>query len=234
MNLILLTTFESPWGLEMIRELLKKKILPMCIICSRKLDRDEKHRKIVEERTGGKYKFPIVTEVLDGEPIPFYFVKSHNDITSEKILKKYNPDYIILGGADIIKENILSIPLKGTVNIHPGLMPMYRGCSNVEWALYNDDHVGTTCHFVNAEIDSGDVIYQERLRIEKGDTYEQIRANMFAHGAEVLVTALERLEKGLRPIASTEVGDYYQTIENDKIEFVKRKLIEKTYKKYDV
>ena len=235
MNIAMLTTLNNPWGLEMIKALTENNIYLSCVICSVDYDRDQKIQKIISERTGGLYKSPDIAEITKGKPVPSYFVKSHNEDLSERILRDYKPDIIVLGGADIIKENVLNIPNIGTINIHPGLLPEYRGCSAVEWAIYNDDHVGASCHFVTLKIDAGKVIYREIMPIYRGDTYEMIRSKMFVHGANVLVKAILRIRnhkiKNLEE-ESNNVGDYYKTADHEKVELIKRKLLENRYGRY--
>ena len=72
---------------------------------------------------------------------------------------------MILAGSGIVKESLLKIPREGTLNCHPGLLPRYRGCTCLEWALYEDEPVGATCHFVTPEIDAGDIVRKEIMPV---------------------------------------------------------------------
>jgi folate-dependent phosphoribosylglycinamide formyltransferase PurN len=233
MKIVILTTFENPWGLEMVRSLFSEKMELMAVICSHDQETYKKEQQIFSERSAGHYKIPSITDVTGSNLLPFYFVAHHNDALSESLLFTLKPDLLILGGADIIKPQILSIPAMGTINIHPGLLPQYRGCSAVEWALYHDDLVGTTCHFVTPEIDGGPIIYREVLPIKRGDSYESIRARMFGHGASVLVTGIKLLETGSKGVvAAPGSGQYHSIMDNDTLTKVKEKLLKMEYKQY--
>ncbi|MCX5829747.1 MAG: formyl transferase [Deltaproteobacteria bacterium] len=233
MKIVIMTTFENPWGLEMIRALLSQGMDLKAVICSHDPEIYRKEQEIFRERTIGHYRIPPITEVTVPHLLPFYFVSSHNSLTSEAIILRLKPDLLVLGGADIIMPQILSIPVIGTLNIHPGLLPQYRGCSAVEWALYHDDFVGTTCHFVTPEIDGGPILYSEVLPIKRGDSYESVRARMFSHGAGVLVKGIKLLESGLKGTsAASDKGSYHNVMDNDTLAKVKEKLLKMEYKQY--
>lgn len=217
----------------MIRALFAAEMRLMAVLCSHDHEIYHKEQKTFAERTAGHYKIPRITEVTGSHVLPFYFVAHHNDALSEELLQTIKPDLLILGGADIIKPHILSIPVMGTLNIHPGLLPQYRGCSSVEWALYHDDPVGTTCHFVTPEIDGGPVVYSEVLPVRRGDSYESVRARMFEHGATVLVKGIKLLEAGCKGVvAAPDGGRYHKVMDEDTLARVKEKLLKMEYKRY--
>lgn len=56
------------------------------------------------------------------------------------------------------------------MNCHPGLLPKFRECTCVEWAVYLDEEVGNTVHFMNEKIDEGPIIVQEALHFKKMTT----------------------------------------------------------------
>lgn len=93
----------------------------------------------------------------------------------ETILSQIKPDIIVLGGSRILKDNILNIPRIGTLNAHPGILPYYRGLEVVKWALYNEDKIGVTVHFVDSKIDSGSICLQEEIQIEKESSLQWIK-----------------------------------------------------------
>ena len=61
------------------------------------------------------------------------------------------------------------------LNAHPGLLPKYRGVDVIAWALLNGDPVGVTVHRVDAGIDTGDIILQDSVSLENGDTMASLR-----------------------------------------------------------
>ena len=66
----------------------------------------------------------------------------------------------------------------GVVNIHPGLLPKYRGCSCTEWAILNDEKIGNTAHYMDSEYDSRPIIIKESYDFKKEDNYENVRTKI--------------------------------------------------------
>ena len=80
-------------------------------------------------------------------------------------LEALEPDYILLGGIGIIKQEIIDTARRGVVNAHPGLLPWIRGTGVVGAALKRGIPVGASCHWVNSGIDCGDIISRRLLPI---------------------------------------------------------------------
>lgn len=94
--------------------------------------------------------------------IPLFSVKNFHDAASIEIFEKMNADLGILLGTNIIKEKVFSIPKLGSINLHQGLAPFYRGGPTVFWELFNGEkQLGVTIHFVAPKVDTGDIILQE-------------------------------------------------------------------------
>lgn len=95
-----------------------------------------------------------------------------NNLKGEKVLnyiKKFKPDLIIsIYSREIIPEKILKIPQYGCVNLHPSLLPFYRGVSPIFWILLNKDYskIGITMHYVDKGIDTGNIIIQKKLKCD--------------------------------------------------------------------
>ena len=102
----------------------------------------------------------------------FYVENASNDKCVE-IIKSINPDLVLINGTTILKENVLSCTNAKFINIHAGITPKYRGCHGAYWALYNKDreNCGVTVHFVDKGIDTGSIIYQERIYPTKKDNF---------------------------------------------------------------
>jgi len=100
------------------------------------------------------------------------------------------PDLLVSGGYDrILHEGALSIPRIGAINIHPALLPHYRGCWPVYWALYEGESVtGVTVHEMDLSVDSGAILVQESIPLSPDDT----PATVYQSLAEPCAVALER------------------------------------------
>ena len=87
----------------------------------------------------------------------------HGDGSIEQ-LNAANADLGVIYGTNIIKESVFSIPKLGSINLHQGLAPFYRGGPPVFWELFNgENEVGLTVHFVAAKVDTGDIVRQTKI-----------------------------------------------------------------------
>jgi methionyl-tRNA formyltransferase len=86
--------------------------------------------------------------------------QSINGPDSEQTLRSLDPDWLLVCGAPILSERILSIPRVCTVNVHFGIAPEYRGQDSLFWTLYRRDYekIGFTLHEVDAGIDTGPIL----------------------------------------------------------------------------
>ncbi len=105
--------------------------------------------------------------------VEVFNVPSINSDDVIRIVHEFRPDIIVVNGTRIIAEKILreiSVPI---LNMHAGITPKYRGVHGGYWAIVNDDmeNCGVTIHFVNAGIDTGNVIRQKRIEVTKQDNY---------------------------------------------------------------
>lgn len=99
--------------------------------------------------------------------IPFYKVQNYHAEETIDLLKKTDADLGILYGTNIIKESVFSIPKLGSINLHQGLAPLYRGGPTVFWELFNGEkEIGITIHFVATKVDTGDIILQKTFPLE--------------------------------------------------------------------
>ena len=113
---------------------------------------------------------------------PYYFFENHNNNDVINFIKHQNTDLIInLGTPRILKNKILKSSKIGVLNCHPGILPFYRGCNCVEWALLNKDIIGNTCHLMTEKIDEGPIIYKKYLKYSNRDNYYEIRARIYDH-----------------------------------------------------
>lgn len=145
------------------------------------------------ERTGGRWNPP---------PIPLDSVTTHYETLTDPSLwaaiGDANIDIVIQGGVGILKAEMISVPKLGIINVHPGLLPEYRGNSCPEWAVLHGDEVWATAHLVDAGIDTGPIICSRRYDIKDDWSYTEFRSHLYEHCASVLIDALRLLE-GMRP-----------------------------------
>ncbi|HVO33487.1 MAG TPA: methionyl-tRNA formyltransferase, partial [Elusimicrobiota bacterium] len=96
----------------------------------------------------------------------------------------------------LLPKDILGIPRLGFLNVHFSLLPTYRGAAPIQWALINGEaRTGVTLFWLDEGMDTGPLLAQEALDIGDDDA-ESLRRRLVALGAEVLASALQRLEAG--------------------------------------
>ncbi|MBL4780838.1 MAG: hypothetical protein JKX92_01240 [Porticoccaceae bacterium] len=94
---------------------------------------------------------------------------NHPDVV--KLADKLQPDVIAVFGTSLIKGELLTKGRLGIINLHGGLSPHYRGADCTFWALYNEEpeQVGCTLHYINAGIDTGDLICHISPEVQAND-----------------------------------------------------------------
>lgn len=117
------------------------------------------------------------------------------------ILKDINPDVIcVVAYGKIIPKEILEIPKYGCVNVHPSLLPQYRGSAPIQWAILNGDkETGVTTMYLDEGMDSGDIILQTKTLIDKDETSGELWDRLSKIGAELLVETLGKIENKTAP-----------------------------------
>jgi methionyl-tRNA formyltransferase len=105
------------------------------------------------------------------------------------------PDFIIVVAyGKILPQSILDIPKIGCINIHGSLLEKYRGAAPVQWAIARGEtETGITTMLMDAGMDTGDILLQEKIIIEKNDTSETLAGKLSVLGANLLMETLPGL-----------------------------------------
>lgn len=123
---------------------------------------------------------------------------------SLSIIEALRPDLAVLAGTYILKESVFALPRHGSINLHSGKVPEYRGAAPAFWELYHGEKaVGVTIHRVDAALDAGPVLAQEIFPIDPapgGDPLayiEQFRQEVLGpNGVRMLVETVRALAQG--------------------------------------
>jgi methionyl-tRNA formyltransferase len=92
---------------------------------------------------------------------------------------------------------LLGVPRRGFLNVHPSLLPRYRGPYPLFWMLRHGDRgFGVTIHFMNEQLDTGDIAAQAEADLPDGCSSEEADSTLSQYGAELLLDVLHHLEKG--------------------------------------
>lgn len=108
---------------------------------------------------------------------------------------------------------LLDVPRWGWLNIHPSLLPHYRGPYPLFWMLrHGDRRCGVTIHFMDEQLDTGDIAAQAEVDLPDGITGEEADNTLAEYGAELLLEALRQLDQGrLVRRAQPPGGSYFST-----------------------
>jgi len=118
--------------------------------------------------------------------VPTFSGKQFRTKRAVQTLRKLQPDYILsVHFPLIIPKEILAIPKKGTLNLHPAYLPWNRGWHTPSWAILEGTPYGATLHWVDDGIDTGPIALQKRVPVKKTDTADELYERALA--AEVLV-----------------------------------------------
>ncbi len=101
-----------------------------------------------------------------------------------ELLQQLNLDYVIsIHFPYIVPQNVLSIPRYGILNLHPAYLPYNRGWHTPTWAILDDTPIGATLHFMDADVDTGDILHQKIVHITPHDTanslYQRVKQCAF-------------------------------------------------------
>jgi methionyl-tRNA formyltransferase len=121
-------------------------------------------------------------------------IKSNDAFRAQ--LAAIKPDAIIVVGyGRIIPQWMLDLPPLGNINLHASLLPKYRGAAPIQWAIANGETVtGVTTMRIDAGLDTGDILEQDKLAIAPDDTAETLAPRLASIGSDLTVETLHRLQ----------------------------------------
>tara|TARA_X000001036_G_C20611366_1_gene779135 strand:+ start:413 stop:1198 length:786 start_codon:yes stop_codon:yes gene_type:complete len=115
-------------------------------------------------------------------------------------VENFCPDIIIVFGTNIIKGKLLSVTKK-ILNLHLGMSPYYNGSYTNFWPMYNEEYefVGATIHYIDAGVDTGDILGQTRPEINENDTPHTIGNKTIIRGVQLIKEIIPILHKRYIP-----------------------------------
>ena len=122
-------------------------------------------------------------------------------------LRELAPDLFIVVAFSILPAALLSIPRAGSVNLHPSLLPAYRGAAPIIWAVINGDtETGLTTFLLDKRVDTGGILLQRRVAIDARETAGELDARLRLMGADLVLKTVDQLEHGLHPRPQDETA----------------------------
>jgi methionyl-tRNA formyltransferase len=150
---------------------------------------------------------PAVKVAAEKLGLPVYQPRRVRDPQFIETLNGLQPDAIIVAAyGQILPTVILELPRYGCVNIHASLLPAYRGAAPINWSIVRGDReTGVTIMQMDAGMDTGGVLMQERMPIDAEDTAGSVTEKLSNLGADLIVRALPLVESGaLKPSPQDE------------------------------
>ena len=113
-------------------------------------------------------------------------------------LKKNRADlFVVVSYGKILPPALLALPSFGGVNVHPSLLPRYRGANPIPWAILNGDpKTGVTLIRLVEEVDAGDILLQKEVALDQEEDALQLSEKLSRLGGKLLVESLDGIEKG--------------------------------------
>jgi methionyl-tRNA formyltransferase len=154
-----------------------------------------RHERILERQISrqlfGSPTWPSLEAVVQ---IPLPVFKSPECVQTFVSLR---PDILLVCGAPILRPEVLAIPKIGTINLHFGIAPDYRGLHTLFWAWYlgDWDHIGFTLHCVDKGIDTGTILARGYPALDRHDTEATLWAKCARLAAPIIVEVLQASEK---------------------------------------
>lgn len=133
-------------------------------------------------------------------------VKASSEDSVEKI-KSYQPDlFVVAAFGQLLKQNLLDVPIIDSINVHTSLLPHYRGAAPIQRAIMDGrSKTGITIMRMVLKMDAGDILAKEELMIHPNETYEELERRLGEIGGPLLMKVLQKMDgKPLNGIAQNE------------------------------
>ncbi len=112
-------------------------------------------------------------------------------------LKSYQADLQIIVAFRMLPEAVWNMPPLGSFNLHGSLLPHYRGAAPINWAVINGEtETGVTTFFLKHEIDTGDILFQDKEPISADDTAGTVYERLMHRGANLVLKTVEAISEG--------------------------------------
>lgn len=150
--------------------------------------------------------------------LPF---KSANSKEFKDFLLKKNIDVVLVGTwRERLEKEIIDLPVIGTINVHPSLLPKYRGPNPyLQTILHGEKYSGVTFHLMNEKFDAGSILAQRKIEILDGDTGKELKNKTIFQARLICADLLEKLQDGfVIPVEQDEKeATYYGNVKPEEM-----------------
>ena len=124
------------------------------------------------------------------------------DINSKELHSKLislNPDLFVVVAFTILPDSIINMPKYGSINIHPSILPKYRGASPIQYSLLNGDkETGVSIIKLTQNIDGGHILDQQKISVDQNDTFGDMYEKLSNLGSKLLIEVINNIESGVQ------------------------------------
>jgi methionyl-tRNA formyltransferase len=157
---------------------------------------------------GQQLRMSAVKEYALSKNIPVLQPLKLKDPAFLEALEHLHANLFIVVAFRMLPEVVWRMPELGTFNLHGSLLPNYRGAAPINWAVINGEQkTGVTTFFLQHEIDTGDLLFQEELDILPEDNAGTLHDKMMIKGAELVLKTVRAIEKGEAIGRAQEISD---------------------------
>ena len=143
---------------------------------------------------GLKLKTSSIKKYAEKLKIPILQPDDLNDNNFLSTIKQIKADIYVVVAYKILPEPILFIPVLGAVNLHASLLPKYRGAAPINHAILNgEEYTGITTFIIQNKVDTGDILLQEKIKINDASTSGEIYEILSQMGAKLIIKTLDGL-----------------------------------------
>jgi methionyl-tRNA formyltransferase len=142
-----------------------------------------------------------LVEAAERRGLPVLRHRAGRDPDLADALRRLQPDLACVATfPHLLDADLLAVPRRGTLGVHPSLLPRHRGPAPLFWTYCADDaEAGVTVHWLDAGEDTGDVVLQERIPLERGRPGRDVYSEMARRGGALLARAVAAVEAGTAP-----------------------------------
>lgn len=164
--------------------------------------------------------------------IPFVRCKKINSEETCNFVEEAQPDLCVISHFErLIKPPLLCIPKMGFINLHPSLLPEYRGMSPQHWPIINgDSEAGITIHYVDEGTDTGNIILQKRFPLQGNEYVADLQKIWIKLYQTVMVEAIEKIIT-CEPTISQKgmIGSYYGRLTDEDCQIDQDGTVQQAY-----
>ncbi len=209
--------------------------MPKIIISEDSDIADEERDKFLKRIEGNPIAATIEDQISELD-VTHVEVAIHNSEQVMPHLLGLDLDLIIFGGTRIIRGEILDYPKDGVINSHPGLLPECRGSASPAWSVYHDIPIGSSTHFCDNGIDTGELLMRREVMVKRGMTYEDLCYETLVLAGVLMKEAVLHYEADewsdiRRPQGQSE-HPTFRNASDEVLAVVEQKLSEQTYAHY--